>query len=256
MGISERTCRLSNLYIRATSELKGELVLASVNRSLRKGEKLPINEKLFWNDDIQRALSLNFIETVGDVPTLSGEASERIVIRSLFRGDHLVLPSIPTTLRYGQEFEISGVTANNLDIRQAHDRGIIEFVGRDSAPIALTDTDVNDLLAALEGAKSPQEEEVELDEAEQFKLTGEAKVVEREKPVVAKDSNYTPFDPTTAAAAERALAPAAAPKKGGRKTIKANGRVKTAGLSTDQENVQEDDGVEITILSDGHSKSV
>ena len=245
------------MIIKLTNKAVGELVLSSINRSLRKGQPgLPINKDQYWNDDVQKALTLGFIEVEGEVPANVNEDVVLVYVRSLVDRT-LVLPSIPGVLRLGQVVPVTTKVFHNTDIQQAIGLNIIEVIDPSAAvpPPSVTDLlsvlegdDEEDLIVTRDSMDKPEEEDQpEPDEAELFKEKGQAQTIHKETP---KDATYVPFDPRPAEEPSKGT-------KGGKKGIKAVGRVKTAGKTArDGETSADDDGIEMKMLSDGDKLKV
>lgn len=269
------------MKIKAVDTLKGELVLASINRSLRAGQEIAISEEAYFNDDIQRVMNKMVFVSEGDVPKAGNANEERYVIICRHRKP-LTLPTLPFALVQGQTYGISGKQLKKMDIQQALSLGLIENLGLESGvvldpefggdeeegdPAPAPKTPPPPAPQAKKAAPPPQDEvDCEIvDDAEQFRKTGQARTIMHEKPKQPANTYiYDPnnelaekkpqmansyiYDPIKEQQKEMAAAKAAAQaaqakkgtaaseeksssKKAGVKSIKPVGRIKRAGES-------------------------
>ena len=191
------------MKIKAAEDLRGELVLSSVGKSLRAGKEIVITEESFWNDDIQMMLKTRKIAVVEggeNYPDVANIVEERITIQSAYRKP-VEITSLPFPIRPGQVYRITRRQFDTPAVQQAIEYGLIVPVEADAQafdPVAESADEI------IEGLKTNQEllkrpdllkdiDMEKLDEAEKFKLLGHAKTLSRDLPKNPKDSYI--YDP-------------------------------------------------------------
>jgi hypothetical protein len=241
------------LKIKAVEGLKGELVLASINKSLRANQEITINDEAFNQHDVQAMLKSGRIFVSEGTPPTTGGPEERFTIESTY-GRVLALPSILGGVSPGRTYSVTRKQLESLDVKHAIDLGLIRNLGAEEPPRVDPKPPKASGLAAKSAAKKaikpagkkraiPEDEGDDLqmlDPADTYHLTGEAKTIvhERQPPQNPIPKQYDPRPRNVALQrAENAVRNA----KGTARAIKPAGRARNSeGLGGD--------GVDVTIL--------
>jgi hypothetical protein len=197
--------------IKAVETLRGELVLSSLNKSLRAGQEIAITDKSFWNEDVQIVYNAGKIvvsEGGGSLPKPGERTEERYVLRSNHEKP-LVFDAKPAfSLAPGATLTVSARQFDTASVQQAIVWNMIELVNELAAtaqrppqePEVGEDEDEDETPRLQTVPPRPVQQkpkddvDVEmLDEAERFKLTRQAQTITRDTPEQPKDSYI--YDP-------------------------------------------------------------
>ncbi len=212
------------MKIKASDTLKGELVLASVKKSLRAGQEINILDSAYWNEDVQISLNTGRIIVTNNGGAETTMKEETLVVIQCIHSKAIALPSLGRQLSSGRGTsplhagkvlapgETCSINKKQLladDIQQALELNLILVLGEDG-PVEVAGSkkikDVDGILNALEGGVPTSDEaalEVDIvdeDIAERFKRTGQAQTIHRPAPTRA----FQPYDPRDQADASAA----------------------------------------------------
>lgn len=205
------------MIIRATDKAPNEIVLASISRSLKKGQELPINDEQYRNVDIQTCLQRKWIEIVKGSPIDPIISKIEGFLIKCISDSQVILPSIPKTLKINDTYLVPKNVFGNTDIQQAMQKKFIVCLGEqigDSVklfngeilpaskiiPSNENSPDVGENEVIVVPAEKREKIDMEgLSDAEKFALTGQAQIIERDVKAPT-DTHYVICDPREEAA--------------------------------------------------------
>ena len=186
------------MKIKAAEDLRGELVLGSIHKSLTRGKEIVISDDSFWNDDIQlmlKAKKITVTEGGENFPDVANLVEERIAIQSAYRKP-VELTGIPFPIAPGQVYSVTRKQLSYESVQQALDMGLIVLCDPDEQPfdVAKADEELPEGEAPLKRKDPLKDVDLDkLDEAERFHYTKQAKTLINEKP--AQPKNMYAYDP-------------------------------------------------------------